>query len=755
MNIKHKLISSHLSLMVLPLLLISAVTLYTINHTFTEVSAETREDLTDEAITSLTNTGRLKAERLNDYLFSQQLTLETLAKSEGVKSAFAKLLAYQNTQNITSDKDFNTNTKEYRNIWAHIKSNFKNYVNKDKYNWYDVFIISKNNGQIIYTQKRESDLGQSLLHGSLKAEGIGMLYSKVLNSRKTEFIDFSPYSPSGNIPAAFIGCPLFSNHVFQGILALLLPVEKIISIMQGNSGLGKTGDSYLVGSDLKLRSTPRHNNNEALTISKSFENNIIFDSEKVNEALSGKTATILNDDTAKTGTTVFSNYLPFTFLGVTWALITEKDEAEIFHTLNHFQEHIEEGRQNILLITGALLLSFLIIGICVVYVISHKLSKPITIAGKSLHFLTSITAQLSHILKDNLAAGDWSKYLSITDNAEIRKDIDKYAKTKDEIGQMCTVTLEILDKTLESAESANICIRQMNHTINNVHTTVLEVASGSAQVSTASQELSEGAISSSAAMEQINATMTEIESQSVANAENSKGAGRLSRIATQAARESKNKMAEMCTAMDSINQNSEETRKIIKTIDDIAFQTNLLALNAAVEAARAGNYGKGFAVVAEEVRNLATRSAEASRESAKLIDKSYSQVQHGLEISHDSEKILEKVSENITRTAELMDQVSSASTEQTKAIKEINISLTQIDSITQQNAAKAEETATTSEQMASRAERLQNLVEDFTLATEQDVPSYSQQIQSPIEPAPEESATPNTIFNKLTLSPAP
>ncbi len=720
MKIKHKLITSHLLLMVLPLLLLSAATFYTIDSIFAEVSAETIDDLNSEAVTTLTNTGKLKAERLNDYLFSQQLTLETLANSEGVKNAFDKLLSYQNSHEITPETDYIIDSKEYRNIWAHIKSNFKNYVSEDKYNWYDVFIISKNNGQIMYTQKRESDLGQSLLHGSLKTEGIGKLYAKILNSQQTEFIDFSPYSPSGNIPAAFIGCPIFSNHVFQGILALQLPIEKINSIMQGNAGLGKTGDSYLVGADLKLRSTPRHNNHEALTISSSFKDNILFDSEKTRNALTGKTATILNADTVKTGTTVFSNYRPFTFLGVTWALITEIEQTEIFHTLNHFQEHIAEGMNYILLLTAAMLLLFIIIGICIVYIIAHKLSNPITLVGSSLHKLSTLTAQLSNIMKNNLATGDWSKFISITNTDSLREDIDRFAAAKDEIGQMCSATLEILDKTQESALSTNICIRQMNHTIENVHTTVLEVSSGSAQVSAASQELSEGAISSSSAMEQINATMTEIESQTVANAENSAHASELSRTATTAALESRDKMAEMCTAMESINRNSEETRKIIKTIDDIAFQTNLLALNAAVEAARAGNYGKGFAVVAEEVRNLATRSANASRETAKLIDKSYSEVQHGLEISHASEKILDKVSDNIIRTADLMKQVTSASNEQAQAIKEINLSLAQIDGITQQNAVKAEETASASEQMTTQAEELRQQIDNFILAENTD-----------------------------------
>jgi methyl-accepting chemotaxis protein len=172
-------------------------------------------------------------------------------------------------------------------------------------------------------------------------------------------------------------------------------------------------------------------------------------------------------------------------------------------------------------------------------------------------------------------------------------------------------------------------------------------------------------------------------------------------------------MGQLNESMDEISRASEETSKIIKTIDEIAFQTNLLALNAAVEAARAGEAGAGFAVVADEVRNLAMRAADAAQNTAGLIETTGVKVCGGTEIVTRSNEAFKKVSTSATKVAELIGEIAAASNEQANGIQQINRAIDEIDQVTQQNAANAEETASASAEMNTQAEYLDQLVDEL------------------------------------------
>jgi methyl-accepting chemotaxis protein len=168
-------------------------------------------------------------------------------------------------------------------------------------------------------------------------------------------------------------------------------------------------------------------------------------------------------------------------------------------------------------------------------------------------------------------------------------------------------------------------------------------------------------------------------------------------------------MTELIQSMEDISKASDETSKIIKTIDEIAFQTNLLALNAAVEAARAGEAGAGFAVVANEVRNLAMRAAEAAKNTSALIEGTVKKVREGSGLVERTHGAFAEVSKSAAKVADLVSEIAAASSEQAQGIDQINTAVTELDKVTQQNAANAEESASASEEMNAQAEQMKEI----------------------------------------------
>lgn len=244
-----------------------------------------------------------------------------------------------------------------------------------------------------------------------------------------------------------------------------------------------------------------------------------------------------------------------------------------------------------------------------------------------------------------------------------------------------------------------------------------QVASASEQISAGSQALAQGANEQASSLEEISSSLEEISSMTKQNADNASQAKNLSTEADSNAKMGTDAMNRMSDAIGRIKESSDQTAKIVKTIDEIAMQTNLLALNAAVEAARAGEAGRGFAVVAEEVRNLAQRSAQAAKNTADMIGESVRNADDGVKIAQDVSRSFDVITLSAKKVNELIAEIAAASKEQSQGIEQVTTAVAQMDKVTQQNAANSEEAASSSEELSGQAQELQSMVAQFTLTS--------------------------------------
>ncbi|MBN2703949.1 MAG: methyl-accepting chemotaxis protein [Pontiellaceae bacterium] len=233
-----------------------------------------------------------------------------------------------------------------------------------------------------------------------------------------------------------------------------------------------------------------------------------------------------------------------------------------------------------------------------------------------------------------------------------------------------------------------------------------QVNGAASQLSNSSNSLAEGSTEQAASLEETSSSLEEMATMTKNSAQNALEANTLAEKARDAAVTGTESMQTMVAAIHEIQSSANETAKIVKVIDEIAFQTNLLALNAAVEAARAGEAGKGFAVVAEEVRNLAKRSAEAAKNTTELINTSVANASNGVKLSEGVNSIFSDIVEAISKTSQIMSHIAEANEEQAEGIEQVNVAVSQIDIVTQRNAAGAEESASAAAELTAYADSM-------------------------------------------------
>lgn len=300
------------------------------------------------------------------------------------------------------------------------------------------------------------------------------------------------------------------------------------------------------------------------------------------------------------------------------------------------------------------------------------------------------------------------------------KELDKYIAAIDygmsEFSKgnfTCECPITFLGDFADIQKSIENFQNKMNETLVELDMASAQVSAGTGQVAEASHALAQGATEQASSVQELSDAIANISHKISQTAEYSQNANSLGSQAGEVVQKSKAEMKQMIGAINDIALASENIKRIIKAIDDIAFQTNILALNAAVEAARAGEAGKGFAVVADEVRNLAQKSAEAAKDTTELIENSLQHVSHGEKLAANTNTAFEEVANYSEDILEMVAKIAQASNEQSLSMLQVSQSVEQISSIIQMNSATSEESAAASQELSEQADVMKSLIEQF------------------------------------------
>ncbi|RTR04413.1 methyl-accepting chemotaxis protein [Halomonas nitroreducens] len=272
------------------------------------------------------------------------------------------------------------------------------------------------------------------------------------------------------------------------------------------------------------------------------------------------------------------------------------------------------------------------------------------------------------------------------------------------------------DEVAQIANAFNRFVSRMESVMLTIRDSSESVRVAATEIATGGQDLSRRTENAASSLQQTSASMEEITSTVEHTAESSRQANGLAESATSVARRGGEAVDQVVTTMQGITDSSRRISEIVSVMDGIAFQTNLLALNASVEAARAGEQGRGFAVVAGEVRQLASRSAEAAKQIKGLIDTSAARTEEGATQVRQAGETMAELVESVTRVADVLGEITAATGEQSDGIGQVNVAVSELDRMTQQNAALVEESTTAAEQLKDQANRLAEAVGGFTLS---------------------------------------
>ena len=512
-----------------------------------------------------------------------------------------------------------------------------------KFGYYDIFLVDPDSGDIVYSVFKELDYSTSLIDGPYADTNFGEVFRMANAATQPDIfylVDYAQYFPSYEAPASFIASPIFDGAKKIGVAIFQMPIDALNAIMTERAGLGRSGESYLVGPDLLMRSDSYLDpENHSVTASFRRPETGGVDTVAVREALASQTGSQIVID--YNGNPVLSAYAPVAVGDTTWALMAEIDEAEVM-------EPVFDLIWSLVLV--GILLSLILVVLA--YAVAGSIAKPLR---STVSFAESI------------ADGDLT----------IRADPVLLAQ-KDEVGEL----VQAMDRM----------VGKLREIIGSVVSGTNNITAASEQNSATAQSLSQGASQQASSVEETTASVEQMSASIEQNTENAKVTDTMASKAATDAGEGGEAVSKTVDAMKSIADK-------ISIIDDIAYQTNLLALNAAIEAARAGEHGKGFAVVASEVRKLAERSQVASQEIGEVAKGSVNLAVRAGELLDEIVPAIRKTSDLVQEISAASSEQSAGANQINMAMEQLNSITQQSASSSEELASTSEEMSSQAQQL--------------------------------------------------------
>lgn len=583
------------------------------------------------------------------------------------------------------------------------------------FGYQDLFLLNPE-GDLVYSVSMDDGAATNVQTGAYSSTGLAEAFrtAVTLPQGGVHLTSMAAYAPSNGAPAMFISAPVIREGELLGAFVLQVPVGHMNGLLSQSSILGETGLIYLVREDGVALTASRHSGgHQALAA--------LPDLPQITATLAAGPQS-LTEVEGLAGQLVEAKSIPLTVQGKNWRIVFEINSAEAMAA------EIKMWRLLVLQVLGVSL---------VVALLSWLAGRGVS---RRISALSLSAEQIAETEFDSLVAGSntGDEFDGIFHTLEgFKTDLESASTAQQQLGQKLDEQRHVINKLdqglvniskgqfseqLDDAFPADHeeLRRNFNRTLETLRSIIAEVINsaesirnGATEISQASDDLSHRTESQAATLEQTAAALEQMTTSVKSAAEGARSVEDIVNEAKDEAVESDKVVQNAVTAMTEIEESSRHISTIIGVIDDIAFQTNLLALNAGVEAARAGEAGLGFAVVASEVRALAQRSSEAAMEIKTLIGDSSKQVEQGVQLVGKAGTALNSIVDRVGHISQLVSEIAVGSSEQSTGLAEINMGVTQLDQVTQQNAAMVEQSTAASHILNTDASKLSNLVSQF------------------------------------------
>lgn len=645
------------------ILLMAVVTALVVG--FTSIKAASG-DMLEASVEKYNALSASRTAALSDYLKSIQQDLTTLSTNDETHAALRELekeyfalsgkdaLSYlhkayiEENENPAGSKhllDYAPDGSGYSAAHRRHHPWFRQFLTEKGY--YDIFLFSKD-GTIVYTVFKELDFATNVLEGEWRDTDIATVFRQTKENQKPGFVaftDFKPYAPSANVPAAFIATPIFDAFGnFAGAIAFQMPIGRINEIMQVSTGLGESGETYIVGGDYLMRSDSRFSKESTILKTK-------VEGDTVKAALAGQSMSGVIEDYR--GIDVVSASSPVEFNGVKWAVLAEVDLEEVMRPINAMRNHILMGA----------VLALLVIGL-IAFVVARGISRPISSMADVMSYVAKGDLNREIVGADRSdEIGDMARALQVFKETAIETEKMR-ARQKQAEEEAVIARKQDLMRIADGFErqvmgvinSVSAAAEQMRISAESLSGIAADTSGQVMTVSSATEEASCNVQSVAAAIEEFSISIQEINRQIAGT--------------TQQSRDASEEAERTNSLVDTLLKTSEGVGEVVGLIHAISEQTNLLALNATIEAARAGEAGKGFSVVANEVKNLAGQTK-------KSTDDIREKVMHMQSLAADSARAIRSISDVINKISENASAVAAAAEQQGATTREISGSVQQ------------------------------------------------------------------------------